>query len=405
MSSSAKKTAQQLTSLLLAHENTGDQSSISVSSAGDVNGDGLDDLIVGTPQSDLNGKKIVGKSYVIFGKTDNTAINLSAIGTGGFVINGENSNNYSGHSVSSAGDVNGDGLDDLIVGAFGISKSYIIFGKKDSTTIELSAIASGTGGFVINGENMSNFNFRGISVSTAGDVNGDGLDDLIVGAHGAQQSNGANPGKSYVIFGKTDTNAINLTELSGDLKYTIDHLGDKNANILTGTSGNEIFVAGAGNDTLIGNGGMDVLNAGAGNDTITINASNITALAQTNVGNRARVDGGGNIDTLILDGSGLTLDLTNISNIRIQDIEKIDITGSGNNDLTLNLNDVLDASTSTNILKVLGNSGDSVNASGFAKISGVKTEGSITYDVYVHSDANTDANAALWIQQDVGVVL
>jgi hypothetical protein len=46
-----------------------------------------------------------------------------------------------------------------------------------------------------------------------------------------------------------------------------------------------------------------------------------------------------------------------------------------------------------------------VNASGFAKISGVKTEGSITYDVYVHSDANTDANAALWIQQDVGVVL
>jgi Ca2+-binding RTX toxin-like protein len=104
---------------------------------------------------------------------------------------------------------------------------------------------------------------------------------LIVGAHGAQQSNGANPGKSYVIFGKTDTNAINLTELSGDLKYTIDHFGDKNANILTGTSGNEIFVAGAGDDTLIGNGGMDVLNAGAGNDTITINASNITAFAKS----------------------------------------------------------------------------------------------------------------------------
>jgi hypothetical protein len=55
------------------------------------------------------------------------------------------------------------------------------------------------------------------------------------------------------------------------------------------------------------------------------------------------VDGGGNIDTLELDGSGLNLDLTNISNIRIQDIKKIDITGSGDNDLTLNLNDVLDA--------------------------------------------------------------
>jgi Ca2+-binding RTX toxin-like protein len=88
---------------------------------------------------------------------------------------------------------------------------------------------------------------------------------------------------AYVIFGKTDTIAINLTELSGDLKYTIDHLGDKNANILTGTSGNEIFVAGAGNDTLVGTGGMVVLNAGAGNDTITINASNITASGQTSL--------------------------------------------------------------------------------------------------------------------------
>jgi hypothetical protein len=150
---------------------------------------------------------------------------------------------------------------------------------------------------------------------------------------------------------------------------------------------------------------MDVFNAGAGNDTIIINASNITALAQTGAGNRARVDGGGNIDALELDGSGLTLDLTNISNTRIQDIEKIDITGSGNNTLILNLNDVLDASTSTNILKVLGNGGDSVNALGFAKISGAETESSITYDVYTHSGANTDANAALWVQQDVGVVL
>jgi Ca2+-binding RTX toxin-like protein len=59
---------------------------------------------------------------------------------------------------------------------------------------------------------------------------------------------------------------------------------------------------------------MDVLNAGAGNDTIVINASNVAALAQTGAGNRTRVDGGGNIDTLTLDGSGLTLDLTNISN-------------------------------------------------------------------------------------------
>jgi hypothetical protein len=66
-----------------------------------------------------------------------------------------------GHSVSSAGDVNGDGLDDLIVGAraadpsnkLNAGKSYVVFGKKDNTNaIELSDIVAGTGGFVINGE-------------------------------------------------------------------------------------------------------------------------------------------------------------------------------------------------------------------------------------------------------------
>ncbi|CAC9967407.1 hypothetical protein [uncultured Gammaproteobacteria bacterium] len=394
-------------------ENEGDNSGYSVSSAGDVNGDGLDDLIIGADKADLGNKLDTGKSYVIFGKTDSTAINLSTIasGTGGFVINGENVDDISGNSVSTAGDVNGDGLDDLIVGSkyadlsnkTNAGKSYVIFGKTDNTAVNLSAIVSGTGGFVINGENASNYS--GYTVSTAGDVNGDGLDDLIIGATEADSNGKLDTGKSYVIFGKTDTDAIDLTKLSGNLKYTIDYLGDENNNTLTGASDDEIFVAGMGDDILIGNGGMDVFNAGAGNDTITINASNITALAQTNVGNRARVDGGGNIDTLTLDGSGLTLDLTNISNARIQDIEKIDITGSGNNTLILNLNDVFDASTSTNILKVLGNSGDSVNALGFAKISNTETEGSITYDVYTHSSANTDANAALWIQQDIDLVV
>jgi hypothetical protein len=95
-----------------------DQSGRSVSNAGDVNGDGLDDVIVGAPRADSN-EVDAGRSYVIFGKTDSTAIMLSAIasGIGGFVINGEGQSSLSGRSVSNAGDVNGDGLDDLIVGA------------------------------------------------------------------------------------------------------------------------------------------------------------------------------------------------------------------------------------------------------------------------------------------------
>ncbi|MDC9721135.1 MAG: hypothetical protein PSN46_10500, partial [Gammaproteobacteria bacterium] len=340
---------------------------------------------------------------------------LSAVasGTGGFVINGETEGDESGVSVSSAGDVNGDGLDDLIVGAHGADpsssksnagKSYVVFGKADSTAINLSTIAdtsNPTGGFVINGE--AAYDRSGFSVSSAGDVNGDGLDDLIVGAAYADPSGKTSAGKSYVIFGKTDTNAIDLAHLDKDSKYSIDYLGDASDNTLTGNSNDEIFVAGAGNDTLTGNGGMDVFSAGAGDDKIIINASNIAALEQTGAGNRARVDGGGGTDTLTLDGAGLTLNLSNISNTRIQDIEKIDLTGSGNNTLTLNLNDVLDASTSTNVLKVLGNTGDSVNTLGFAKTSTDTDDTGVTYDVYTHSGANTDANAALWIQQDVAV--
>ncbi|MBA5249366.1 MAG: hypothetical protein FE834_07580, partial [Gammaproteobacteria bacterium] len=374
---------------------------VSASSAGDVNGDGLDDLIVRADGFNSD----AGKPYVVFGKTDTDTINSSAIinGTGGFVINGETG--YNLQSTSSAGDVNGDGLDDLIVGTTStngnIGKSYIVFGKTDNTAVNLNTIAGGTGGFIINGEKVDGYS--GISVSSAGDVNSDGLDDLIVSADGF--NSGA--GKSYVIFGKTDTNAINLSQLGDDSKYTIDFQGTTGNDALTSriTDNNEIFVAGAGNDILIGNGGMDVFSAGAGKDIIVINSSNIAALEKTGAGNRANINGGGGTDTLKLDGADLTLDFTQISNNRIKDIEIIDLTGSGDNTLKLNLNDVLDASTSTNILKVLGDSGDKVdiNTAKFATLS-TETQNSVTYEVYIHVDVNTGANMALWIDTDLSVI-
>jgi hypothetical protein len=83
-----------------------------------------------------------------------------AAGKGGFVINGELVRDYSGRSVSNAGDVNGDGLDDLIIGAYSTNpndksnagESYVVFGKQDTDAINLSSII-GAGGFVIKGEN------------------------------------------------------------------------------------------------------------------------------------------------------------------------------------------------------------------------------------------------------------
>ncbi|WP_202752930.1 integrin alpha, partial [Bathymodiolus thermophilus thioautotrophic gill symbiont] len=315
-------------------ESTDDESGTSVSSAGDVNGDGLDDLIVGARYADPANKSNAGKTYVVFGKTNASAINLSAItsasDTGGFVINGESADDESGYSASSAGDVNGDGLDDLIVGAHqadpdnksNAGKSYVVFGKTNGSAVDLSAIASGTGGFVINGENIDDGSGR--SVSSAGDVNGDGLDDLIIGAHQADPDNKSKAGKSYVVFGKTDTKAIDLTDIgNGVAAHAIDFQGNGESNILTGTSADELFVAGLGNDVLTGNGGADVFNAGKGDDTVVINADNLAKLSSKVLSNHllARVDGGGNTDTLKLAGADLNLDLTQIDNGRIQDIE------------------------------------------------------------------------------------
>ncbi|CAB5500312.1 beta strand repeat-containing protein, partial [Bathymodiolus thermophilus thioautotrophic gill symbiont] len=400
-------------------ERSYDNSGHSVSSAGDVNGDGLDDLIVGAFRADPDSRSNAGKSYVIFGKNNASAIKLSSIAlgidTGGFVINGESAEDESGNFVSSAGDVNGDGLDDLIVGArsadpdgkSNAGKSYVVFGKNDSRAVDLSTIALGTGGFAIHGENTGDLS--GYSVSSAGDVNGDGLDDLIVGAFQADPDSKSNAGKSYVVFGKTGTEPVYLSDISsikGATAHAVDFLGGDNTDTLTGTPADELFVAGLGADTLIGNGGADVFNAGAGNDTIVINADNLAKLSSKVLSNHllARVDGGGNTDTLKLAGADLNLDLTQIDNGRIQDIEIIDLTGSGNNTLKLNLNDLLDISSSTNFLKVIGDTGDKVDIelsnNAFAKDS-TKIEDGITYDIY--NNVNATATVELWVEQDLAV--
>jgi len=185
---------------------TYDLSGWSVASAGDVNGDGFADLIVGAP-----GGYNAGASYVVFGKVGGFAatLDLSVLdGTNGFRLDGVASGDGSGSSVASAGDVNGDGFDDLIVGAFGADPngessgaSYVVFGKAAgfAGTLDLSTL-NGTNGLRLDG--VAAYDFSGGSVASAGDINGDGFDDLIIGALGADP-NGDSSGASYVVFGGT----------------------------------------------------------------------------------------------------------------------------------------------------------------------------------------------------------
>ena len=366
----------------------GDQSGSSVSSAGDVNGDGFDDLIVGAPGADPNGQSS-GMSTVVFGKADGGAVNLSQIqssgNAGGFAISGANAFDTSGRSVSSAGDVNGDGLDDLIIGASGdqtngdfSGASFVVFGKTDGQTVLLSNIKAGLGGFMIDG--VEAYGLAGYSVSAAGDVNGDGFDDLIVGApsdvpfNGVRDWGGSGSGNSFVVFG-------------GDFSEAATQIGTILDDTLAGTAAIDVLIGGIGDDTLVGNGGADVLRAGAGDDVIAV--SDLTF---------AKIDGGNGLDTLRLDGTGLNLDLSVIAGSALQEIESINLNGGGNT-VKLDKLEVLGISGETNILRLFGDASDTVKLDGTGWLPlGSVTDAEGSFEVFTDGLARVQIAAGVTIE-------
>lgn len=165
----------------LSGEAVNDCFGMSISSAGDVNGDGYDDLIIGASQDNMSGK---GKAYLFLGGYPYDKIPDA-------VFEGETSQNSFGRSVSTAGDVNGDGYDDIIIGAFGFSsyigRAYIYLG---GTLVDTIADVILTG--------QATSNYFALSVSDAGDVNGDGYSDVFVGA---PYYGGNYEGRAYIYYG------------------------------------------------------------------------------------------------------------------------------------------------------------------------------------------------------------
>jgi hypothetical protein len=237
-----------------------DGTGFSVSSAGDVNGDGIDDVVIGAVYADPNGLIDAGSSYVVFGSTSGFAptLNLSDLnGANGFTINGIAEGNQTGNSVSGIGDINGDGIDDLVISALyadpnnldNAGSAYVVFGKQGgfSANFNLSEL-NGTNGFTING--IAEGNETGVSVSGAGDFNGDGIDDLIIGAFGADPNGLENAGQSYVVFGSTGGFApsLNVSDLDGTNGFAIDGIAEGDYSSRVSAAGD---VNGDGFDDLI----------------------------------------------------------------------------------------------------------------------------------------------------------
>jgi len=211
-----------ITSQLLvdpAGENDGDTFGISAASVGDVNGDGYDDFVVGAHFYPSEGGQ--GRAYLFFG---GPAIDTVA----DLVISTPTGNNIAwfGISVAAAGDFNGDGYPDFIIGARNAGqpgKAYIFYG---------GPVLDATPDVTLTGEITGSFSWFGNSVASAGDVNGDGFDDVIVGAP-AYGPGGSQVGRAYVFFGGNAPDSIadrvfTGTNAGDELGWVVGSAGDMN---------------------------------------------------------------------------------------------------------------------------------------------------------------------------------
>jgi hypothetical protein len=213
-----------------------DLAGFSVSAAGDLNGDGLADLVIGAAEADPNGSSS-GRAYVLFGSRSpfEPLVDLGRLdGTNGFAVSGEAAFDRAGGAVAGVGDFNGDGIDDLGIGATGLDLNgdqsgavYVLFGSDRGwpSVVELADL-DGRNGIVLVGAVAGDL--AGRSVDGAGDVNGDGIDDLVLGADSATPNgdptrDGA--GRGYLVFGTQRAfpdRRVDLDDLDGTAGVAFD---------------------------------------------------------------------------------------------------------------------------------------------------------------------------------------
>lgn len=188
---------------------------MAVSNAGDVNGDGVVDILVTAPYASMGAQSNAGIAYVIYGDSSITEdINLFEFqsGAAGFKTHGSDGDNL-GYTACSTGDVNNDGYDDIILSSSNANLNnagnfFVLFGGASILSdIDVHAdLVTGVNGFKITGFDTGG---GGLSVGRAGDVNGDGVDDIIVGAANMEYADHTNAGAVYLIYGHS-SNVVDI---------------------------------------------------------------------------------------------------------------------------------------------------------------------------------------------------
>ncbi len=189
-------------------ETIGDNFGGAVSDLGDINGDNFDDFVVGAKFNAVGGTD-AGRAYVYSG------INKALL----YTYTGSAMGDFLGVSVSGVGDQNSDGINDFIIGAFQSDAGGVNSGRV--------FVHSGSTGTLINTFDGTAGEALGVTVSSAGDVNGDGIDDLLLGAAG-NDAGGSDAGRAYVYSGVTWDliSAFNGSKASGDFGISVASAGD-----------------------------------------------------------------------------------------------------------------------------------------------------------------------------------